>query len=91
MKEIELDCPLCGSRPEESVQMDSGNRLHIVCRSMRCGRYVITSGALARLAIGGPQKSVLIEMVRRANMHGKALEIFVAGDGLLQVAELARS
>jgi hypothetical protein len=40
------------------------------------------------LETGGPQKSVLLEMVRRANMHSKVLEIFVAGDGLLQAVEL---
>lgn len=90
MKEIELQCPLCGSPREESVLREDGHRHHITCQSSRCGRFVITSGALGRLETGGPQKSVLIEMVRRANLHGKALEIFVAGDGLLQATELPR-
>lgn len=91
MKEIGLDCPLCGSPREERVLQDCGNRHQITCQAQRCGKYVITTGALARLESGGPQKSVLIEMVRRANKHGKVLEIFVAGDGLLQAIELPRS
>ncbi len=90
MKQIEVNCPLCGCPPEECVQTVHGDRRIIICQSMRCGRYVITSSALGRLDSGGPQKSVLIEMVRRANKHGKVLEIFVAGDGLLQASELPK-
>lgn len=91
MNESELDCPLCGSPREKSVSMDGGIRHYIHCQSTRCGRYVIAGEALERLTSGGPQKSVLIEMVRHANQNSKLLEIFVAGDGLLQATELPRS
>jgi len=88
---MEVSCVLCGAPGASSVTSDYGNRHNIACEAARCGRYVITSGALRRLDSGGPQKSVLIEMVRRANKHDKVLEIFVAGDGLLQATELPRS
>lgn len=88
---MEVSCFLCGAPGASSVVTDHGHRQNINCVSARCGSYVITKGAIRRLESGGPQKSVLIEMVRRANKHSKVLEIFVAGDGLLQATELPRS
>lgn len=88
---MEVSCILCGTPGSSSVITDHGERHNINCSSPRCGRYVITDGAVRRLATGGPQKSVLIEMVRRANQHSKVLEIYVAGDGLLQATELPRT
>jgi hypothetical protein len=85
---MEVCCVLCGTPGASEVTTDHGNRHNISCPSIRCGRYVITGAAIRRLETGGPQKSVLLEMVRRANMHSKVLEIFVAGDGLLQAVEL---
>lgn len=87
---MEVSCVLCGMPGATSVITDHGNRTSISCRSGRCGTYVITGSALRRLESRGPQKSVLVEMVRRANLHAKVLEIFVAGDGLLQATELPR-
>lgn len=88
---MEVSCVLCGAPGASSVTSGNESRHNIACEAARCGRYVITSGALSRLESGGPQKSVLIEMVQRANKHGKLLEIFVADDGLLQVDEVRRA
>jgi len=49
---------------------------------------VITSRAIRRLEEGGPNREVLIEMVRRANERAGMLDISVASDGLLQTAEV---
>ena len=87
---MEVSCVLCGTPGASSVITENGNRTRIACLSDRCGKYVITRGAVHRMENGGPQKSVLVEMVRRANTHAKVLEIFVAGDGLLQATELPR-
>jgi len=83
-------CVLCETPGVLCIVTDLGKRHRINCSSPRCGNYVITDNAMGRLSTGGPQKSVLIEMVRRANKHSKVLEIFVAGDGLLQAYELPR-
>jgi len=87
---MDVSCFLCGAPGASSAIADHGNRCNIACSSARCGKYAITSGAISRLESGGPEKSVLVEMVRRANLHSKVLEIFVAGDGLLQATELPR-
>jgi len=85
---MEVSCVLCGSPGALSHISDYGNRTNFACVSERCGTYVITNSALRRLESAGPQKSVLIEMARRAKLHTKMLEIFVASDGMLQVTEL---
>lgn len=88
---MEVSCVLCGTPGASSHVSDYGNRTNFACVSERCGTYIITNSALRRLESGGPQKSVLIEMVWRAKLHTKILEIFVAGDGMLQVTELTCS
>jgi len=88
---MEVSCVLCDAPEAWCIVSDHGKRHNINCSSPRCGKYVITDNAMRRLVTGGPQKSVLIEMVRRANHHSKVLEIYVAGDGLLQATELPRA
>jgi len=88
---MEVCCVLCGVPAASRVITEHGNRYNFSCVSAHCGKYVISGDVLRRLESGAPQKSVLIEMVRRANKHDKALEIFVAGDGMQQVTELPRS
>lgn len=54
------------------------------------GQYAITHRAIRRLEEGGPNKSVLLELVRRANAREQILDISVADDGLVQATELPR-
>jgi hypothetical protein len=85
-----MNCLLCGAADPAREYVGIG-ALQVVCRSPSCGQYSISVEATRRLAEGGPNKQVLVEMVRRANERSRVLDIFVADDGLLQADELVRS
>jgi len=85
---MEMKCFLCDSAGAISDLADHGSRQRIACVAPGCGSYVITSRAIRRLEEGGPNREVLIEMVRRANERAGMLDISVASDGLLQTAEV---
>jgi hypothetical protein len=87
-KLMEMKCFLCDSAGAMSESADHGNRQRIACVAPGCGSYVITSRAIRRLEEGGPNREVLIEMVRLANDRAGMLDISVASDGLLQTTEV---
>lgn len=85
---MEMKCFLCDTAGALSESADHGNRKRIACVSPGCGNYVITSRAIRRLEEGGPNKEVLVELVRLANEKSGVLDISVASDGLLQTTEI---
>lgn len=85
---MEMKCFLCDTVGALSESADHGNRQRIACVSPGCGNYVITSRAIRRLEEGGPNKEVLVELVRLANEKSGVLDISVASDGLLQTTEI---
>lgn len=84
-----MNCFLCGTPGVACVSADHGNRQKVICQSGGCGEYVVTQRAIRRLEEGGPNKEVLVEMVQRANVKLRVLDISVADDGLVQTTELA--
>ncbi len=85
---METKCFLCDTTGALAELADHGNRQHIACLAPGCGNYVISSRAIRRLEEGGPNKEVLVEMVRLANARVGVLDISVASDGLLQTTEI---
>jgi hypothetical protein len=85
---MEMKCFLCDSTGAMKESADHGNRQRIACVSPGCGSYVITSRAIRRLEEGGPNREVLVEMVRLANERANMLTISVASDGLLETTEI---
>lgn len=83
-----MKCFLCDSTGALSESADHGNRQRIACVAPGCGSYVISSRAIRRLEEGGPNRAVLVEMVRLANERAGELDISVANDGLLQATEV---
>lgn len=85
---MEMKCFLCDTPGAMGESADHGNRQRVACVAPGCGRYVITSRAIRRLEEGGPNKAVLVELVRVANERAGELDISVASDGLLQTTEI---
>lgn len=87
---MEVECYLCGAPDASRVAVDHGNRLTVRCPGPGCGNYIITQHALRRLEQGGPNREVLAELAYQASSRARILDIYVAGDGLLQAVEMSR-
>lgn len=85
-----LICMICDS-PATAKSTDHSNRKHIACSNDKCGDYEISNRAAEKIAGNAGQKSMLQELVVRADDAGKILDISIASDGLLQATSVERS
>lgn len=73
-------CVLC-DHPARITDTDRGNRSYVACSNESCGDYEISRRAAKDVARNPDRKRSLKELVVRANVEGKVLEIFVDAGG----------
>lgn len=84
-----LLCVLC-DHPAVATDFDCGNRRYIECSSASCGDYEISRRAANDVAANPERKRSLKDIIVRANVEGKVLQIFVDAAGNFDTTRVKR-